>query len=44
MLRDLSLVVGELGILAFLFPRCFLLNQGLLFAGAALGLRLPPGW
>ena len=40
----LLLVLGELAILAFLFPWCTLLKQGLLLAGVEHTLRLPPGW
>ncbi len=39
-----SLIVGELAILAFLFPWCFVLKQVLLLAGAKHGLKIPPGW
>jgi len=38
------LVVGEVTILAFLFPWCFTLKQVLLLAGAEQGLKLPLGW
>jgi hypothetical protein len=39
-----TLIVGEIAILAFLFPWCYALKQFLLLAGVQHGVRLPAGW
>jgi uncharacterized membrane protein len=39
-----TVIVGEIAILAFLFPWCYALKQVLLLFGAEHGVRVPAGW